>query len=37
MIRDVEADPWPVDILVTNAGSLVERLRTLEMTEHRWE
>lgn len=27
----------PVDVLVNNAGSLVERLRILELTEERWD
>ncbi|MGH9941467.1 MAG: SDR family NAD(P)-dependent oxidoreductase [Pyrinomonadaceae bacterium] len=27
----------PVDVLVNNAGSLVERLRLLELTEERWD
>lgn len=36
MISDVEGELGPVDILINNAGSLVERLRTLEMTEERW-
>src|SRR5215218_5916396 len=36
MIREVESGLGPVDILINNAGSLVERLKTLEMTEQRW-
>ena len=36
MIGDVESELGHVDILINNAGSLVERLRTLEMTEERW-
>lgn len=36
MIREVETQLGPVDILINNAGSLVERLKTLEMTEERW-
>ncbi len=36
MIREVENGLGPVDILINNAGSLVERLKTLEMTEERW-
>jgi 3-oxoacyl-[acyl-carrier protein] reductase len=27
----------PVDVLVNNAGSLIERLRILELTEQRWD
>ena len=27
----------PIDVLVNNAGSLVERLRILELTEERWD
>jgi 3-oxoacyl-[acyl-carrier protein] reductase len=36
MIGEVENRLGPVNILVNNAGSLVERLKTLEMTEARW-
>ena len=36
MIADVENKFGAIDILINNAGSLVERLRTLEMTEARW-
>ena len=36
MIREVEAGLGPVDILINNAGSLIERLKTLELTEQRW-
>ncbi len=36
MVREVENALGPVEILVNNAGSLVERLKTLEMTEQRW-
>src|SRR6478672_10431804 len=36
MIQEVESSLGPVDILINNAGSLVERLKTLEMTEERW-
>ena len=35
-VREVENTLGPIDVLVNNAGSLVERLRTLEMTEERW-
>ena len=27
----------PLDVLVNNAGSLIERLRLLELTEERWD
>lgn len=37
MVRDVEESLGSVAILVNNAGSLVERLKTLEMTEERWD
>jgi NAD(P)-dependent dehydrogenase (short-subunit alcohol dehydrogenase family) len=36
MIHEVESNLGPIDILINNAGSLVERLKTLEMTEQRW-
>lgn len=36
VIGEVENRLGPVNILVNNAGSLVERLKTLEMTEARW-
>nr|AIA18498.1 Enoyl-(Acyl carrier protein) reductase [uncultured bacterium] len=35
-IKEVETGLGPVDILINNAGSLVERLKTLELTEPRW-
>ena len=34
--RTVEAF-GPIDVLVNNAGSLIERLRILELTEERWD
>lgn len=36
MVRKVEDEMGPIDVLVNNAGSLVERLKTLELTEDRW-
>lgn len=37
MVHDVERSLGPVDILINNAGSLVERLKTLDLTEERWD
>jgi NAD(P)-dependent dehydrogenase (short-subunit alcohol dehydrogenase family) len=37
MVNDVEERLGAIDVLVNNAGSLVERLRTLELTEERWD
>lgn len=37
LITDVEKQLGTIDILINNAGSLVERLRTAEMTEERWD
>jgi 3-oxoacyl-[acyl-carrier protein] reductase len=31
------AELGPIDVLVNNAGSLVERLKILELTEERWD
>jgi len=36
MIREVESGLGPVDVLVNNAGSLIERLKALDLTEERW-
>jgi NAD(P)-dependent dehydrogenase (short-subunit alcohol dehydrogenase family) len=37
LVDEVERRLGPVDILINNAGSLVERLKTLELTEDRWD
>jgi NAD(P)-dependent dehydrogenase (short-subunit alcohol dehydrogenase family) len=37
MIREVEEKLGAIDVLVNNAGSLVERLKTAELTEARWD
>jgi len=37
MIKEVEDNLGAIDVLVNNAGSLVERLRTAELTEERWD
>jgi 3-oxoacyl-[acyl-carrier protein] reductase len=37
MVGRVGAELGPVDVLVNNAGSLVERLKLLELTEERWD
>lgn len=37
MVREVEDKFGAIDVLVNNAGSLVERLRTAELTEERWD
>lgn len=37
LVSEVENRLGAVDVLVNNAGSLVERLRTLELTEERWD
>jgi len=36
-IKEVETGLGPVDILINNAGSLVERMRLVEQTEERWD
>jgi 3-oxoacyl-[acyl-carrier protein] reductase len=37
MAEETVAALGPVDVLVNNAGSLVERLRLLDLTEDRWD
>lgn len=37
MIAEVENKLGAIDILINNAGSLVERLKTAELTEERWD
>jgi 3-oxoacyl-[acyl-carrier protein] reductase len=37
LIDAVQKRFGPIEILVNNAGSLVERMRILEMTEERWD
>jgi 3-oxoacyl-[acyl-carrier protein] reductase len=37
LIEQSVAEFGPIDIMVNNAGSLVERLKILELTEERWD
>jgi len=37
LVRRSTEEFGPVDVLVNNAGSLIERLRILELTEQRWD
>lgn len=37
LVRRSTDEFGPVDVLVNNAGSLIERLRILELTEERWD
>jgi len=37
LVRRTTKELGPVDIMVNNAGSLIERLRLLEMSEARWD
>jgi 3-oxoacyl-[acyl-carrier protein] reductase len=37
MVAHVEDEFGAIDVLVNNAGSLVERLKTLDLTEERWD
>jgi len=37
LVEQTIAEFGPIDVLVNNAGSLVERLKILELTEERWD
>jgi 3-oxoacyl-[acyl-carrier protein] reductase len=37
LLKRTTQELGPVDILINNAGSLVQRLRILELTEERWD
>lgn len=37
LVERTASELGPIDVLVNNAGSLVERLRILELTEERWD
>ena len=37
LVKRASEEFGPVDVLVNNAGSLIERLRILELTEQRWD
>jgi 3-oxoacyl-[acyl-carrier protein] reductase len=37
MVERAVSELGPIDVLVNNAGSLVERLKILELTEERWD
>jgi 3-oxoacyl-[acyl-carrier protein] reductase len=37
LVERTVAEFGPIDVLVNNAGSLVERLKILELTEERWD
>jgi 3-oxoacyl-[acyl-carrier protein] reductase len=37
LVATAEKEFGPVDVLINNAGSLVERLRILDLTEERWD
>jgi 3-oxoacyl-[acyl-carrier protein] reductase len=37
LIERTSNDLGPIDVLVNNAGSLIERLRILELSEERWD
>jgi 3-oxoacyl-[acyl-carrier protein] reductase len=37
LVKQTTAEFGPIDILINNAGSLIERLKILELTEERWD
>jgi 3-oxoacyl-[acyl-carrier protein] reductase len=37
LVRRAAEEFGPVDVLINNAGSLIQRLRILELTEERWD
>ena len=37
LVRRASEELGPIDVLVNNAGSLIERLRILELSEQRWD
>jgi 3-oxoacyl-[acyl-carrier protein] reductase len=37
LVKQTAAEFGPIDILINNAGSLIERLKILELTEERWD
>ena len=37
LVRRTTEELGPIDVLVNNAGSLIERLRILELSEQRWD
>jgi 3-oxoacyl-[acyl-carrier protein] reductase len=37
LVRRTNEELGPVDVLINNAGSLIQRLRILEITEERWD
>lgn len=37
LVRRTSEELGPIDVLVNNAGSLIERLRILELSEERWD
>ena len=37
LVRRTSEELGPIDVLVNNAGSLIERLRILELSEQRWD